>query len=120
MIKYNGRPASCQSPHSQPVKAHHLEHLRASGIADDVIRERGYRSTDGGAELLELGFSREQARLSGLLIPIYSPLGGILSGSSGLMSRVEKSKATRSRFASMSWLRFLRTDSTLTHAFSPS
>jgi putative DNA primase/helicase len=58
------------------LKPHHLELLRASGIADDVIWERGYRSTDGGAELLELGFSRDQARLNGLLIPIYSPLGG--------------------------------------------
>jgi putative DNA primase/helicase len=63
---------SCQ----RCLKPHHLELLRASGIADDVIWERGYCSTDGGAELLELGFSREQARLSGLLIPIYSPLGG--------------------------------------------
>ena len=59
-----------------PLEERHLQHLLASGISHDVIRERGYRSTAGGAELLELGFSRKQARLSGILIPLYSPLGG--------------------------------------------
>jgi hypothetical protein len=61
---------------SQALEERHLQHLLSSGISLEVIKERGYRSTDGGAELLELGFSRDQARLSGLLIPIYSPLGG--------------------------------------------
>jgi putative DNA primase/helicase len=61
---------------SQALEERHLQHLLSSGISLEVIKERGYCSTRGGAELLELGFSREQARLSGILIPLYSPLGG--------------------------------------------
>jgi hypothetical protein len=61
---------------SQALEERHLQHLLSSGISLEVIKERGYRSTAGGAELLELGFSCEQARLSGILIPLYSPLGG--------------------------------------------
>ncbi len=36
---------------------HHLDHLRASGISDDVIRQRGYESVLGKKRLADLGFS---------------------------------------------------------------
>jgi hypothetical protein len=59
---------------------HHLRMLRdESGIADEVIVERGYRSIDsaqGYTELKALGFSQAQARLTpGLLLPLHTTDG---------------------------------------------
>jgi hypothetical protein len=52
----------------------HLARLRASGISDDVIEQRGYRSLDAEAaatELPRLGFNAKQSSLgSGILIPL--------------------------------------------------
>lgn len=47
----------------------HLDHLRASGISDEVIKERGYESVLGKKQLADLGFSSVQQRVPGLLIP---------------------------------------------------
>lgn len=49
----------------------HVEHLRASAISIEVIRERGYRSVLGKAELKNLGFTPAQQRVPGILIPLY-------------------------------------------------
>jgi hypothetical protein len=43
---------------------------RESGIAEDVIAARGYRSVTDTAELRELGFSGSQCR-AGLLLPVW-------------------------------------------------
>ena len=54
----------------------HLEQLDVkSGIAIDVIKERGYESVLGRKRLLELGFSKAQCRTPGILMPIWSPTG---------------------------------------------
>lgn len=58
---------------------HHLEQLRASGIVDDVIRERGYESVIGSHRLKELGFADYQCRRVGILLPVVGP-----DGSNGL------------------------------------
>ena len=41
----------------------HSEHLQASAISIEVIRERGYRSVSRKGELGELGFSKSQQRV---------------------------------------------------------
>ncbi|WP_077997844.1 DUF3854 domain-containing protein [Dehalococcoides mccartyi] len=51
----------------------HFNHLgEGSGINTDVIRERGYRSLLGKAELEKLGFTPAQQRSPGILIPLWS------------------------------------------------
>ncbi|MES2360135.1 MAG: DUF3854 domain-containing protein [Gemmatimonadota bacterium] len=53
----------------------HLRELRdASGISEDVIAERGYRTVTDEDELIALGFADYQAR-PGLLIPLHGPDG---------------------------------------------
>lgn len=49
----------------------HLQHLLASAISLDVIKERGYRSVLGKKELQELGFSRVQCRTPAILMPSW-------------------------------------------------
>lgn len=50
-----------------------------SGLSLDVIRERGYRSVLGRAELANCGFKTYQRRYPGLLLPVCPP-----DGSNGL------------------------------------
>ena len=50
----------------------HLDHLLASGISNEVIKERGYKSVLGKTPLKEAGFSKAQQRAPGILIPLYS------------------------------------------------
>jgi ribosomal protein L37AE/L43A len=57
------------APAGLPLHPDHLAQLRASALPDDVIRERGYRSTDG-KDLAGLGFSPGQRRGPGLLLPL--------------------------------------------------
>ena len=55
----------------------HLKMLReGSGISDEVIDARGYRTVTDEKELIPLGFSTVQRRTPGLLIPGFSPDGG--------------------------------------------
>jgi len=50
----------------------HFQHLsEGSGISPEIIRERGYRSILGKAELEKLGFSSSQCRTPGILIPLW-------------------------------------------------
>lgn len=55
------------------------EHYRRlsveSGISDDVIRARGYYTATESKELLELGFTGDQARVPALVIPLHQPKG---------------------------------------------
>ncbi|MDQ3754021.1 MAG: DUF3854 domain-containing protein [Acidobacteriota bacterium] len=54
----------------------HLKMLRdESGISNEVIAARGYRTVTNEKELIPLGFSTVQRRTPGLLIPGYAPDG---------------------------------------------
>jgi uncharacterized protein DUF3631/uncharacterized protein DUF3854 len=58
---------------------HHAALIKASAIADDVARERGYHSATVAARVRELGFSAAQARVPCLVVPIHGVAGGIVS-----------------------------------------
>ncbi len=65
---------SSSSPFSDEVPEllqKHLDHLKASAISTDVIRERGYESILGKKRLADLGFSKAQQRVPGILIPLW-------------------------------------------------
>ncbi len=62
---------------SRRLRPNHLEMLRReSGIADEVIAARGYRTVTDHADLAALGFSPQQCRVPGLLLPLWPPDGG--------------------------------------------
>ncbi len=65
---------SSANPPEGTLTERHLCELRASGLDDEVIAERGYRTVTDVGELLELGFAAYQAR-PGLLIPLHSTDG---------------------------------------------
>ena len=48
-----------------------------SGISEEVIAARGYRTVNKKVELEELGFVRSQRNVPGLRVPAYSPTGEI-------------------------------------------
>lgn len=55
----------------------HLKMLREeSGISEEIITARGYRTITDEKELIPLGFSTAQRRAPGLLMPGYGPDGG--------------------------------------------
>ena len=59
-----------------PLKELHLRMLREeSGLPDDIIAERGYRTVTTAAELRRLGFTHRQARTPALLIPLHDVQG---------------------------------------------
>jgi len=51
----------------------HFEQLLASSISIEVIKERGYKTVVGVAELEQLGFSKIQHHVSGILVPLFAP-----------------------------------------------
>ena len=53
----------------------HLNHLLGSAISRDVITERGYQSILSGRQLEKLGFSSQQRRSPGILIPLHGTDG---------------------------------------------
>jgi len=53
------------------IEKTHLDQLWGSGISDEVITERGYRSVTNKAELASLGFGTNQQRVPGILIPLW-------------------------------------------------
>lgn len=53
----------------------HYEMLKASAIADEVIKERGYKTITNAKDLQVLGFSPAQERAPGLLLPLHSTDG---------------------------------------------
>ncbi len=56
----------------------HLDHLKASSISVEVIKERGYRSVLGKAELAKVGFGKVQQRAPGILIPLHGTDGKLV------------------------------------------
>lgn len=60
------------------LASNHKEMLfEESGINQDVVEARGYRTVETKAELKRLGFSDQQCNVPGLLIPVHSPTGDI-------------------------------------------
>src|SRR5262245_46446916 len=59
------------------LSTEHLKHLReGSGLSDEVILERGYRTITTKTALREYGFSDKQVNATpGLLIPQHGPDG---------------------------------------------
>ena len=56
----------------------HLDMLRVeSGISDEVILARGYRTIRQASELMDLGFARTQGRVPGLLLPLHTTDGKV-------------------------------------------
>jgi hypothetical protein len=55
----------------------HQALLRASAIPGDLARERGYVSVDTKKRLEGLGFSQQQRRVPGLLIPVWDERGQV-------------------------------------------
>jgi len=53
----------------------HLDHLKASAISIEVIKERGYITAMGTKALKDAGFSPAQRRAPGILIPLHAPDG---------------------------------------------
>src|SRR5215211_4685570 len=59
---------------------HHRQQLvKESGIAPQVILDRGYRTVKIKAELKRLGFGRSQQRAPALVIPMYGPTGELVT-----------------------------------------
>jgi len=65
---------------SLPLSERHRSMLLVdSAISEDAVRATGYRTVTDPADLLALGFSKAQARVPGLLVPIHGPGGGVVS-----------------------------------------
>ncbi len=61
-----------------PLSENHLKMLtKESGISDQMIQERGYRTITNEGDLVQFGFSPAQRRVPGLLIPLYTTDGKI-------------------------------------------
>ncbi len=60
------------------VSEHHLELLRAHGVAPEVARERGYRSVASARALAALDFSPEQRLAPALVAPVRGPTGRVV------------------------------------------
>jgi len=58
----------------------HLDHLKASGISPEVIKQRGYESVLGHKRLKALGFGSQQRHTPGILIPLWSVDGNDIAG----------------------------------------
>lgn len=72
-----GLVADDREPEALPLSETHRKMLMdGSAIAADIIRERGYRTITGSAELHAIGFAQAQCRLgNGLLIPTFDVCG---------------------------------------------
>jgi len=68
-------PFSVECPN---LLQHHLDHLKASAISIEVIKERGYKSVLGKTALREAGFSKAQQRCPGILIPLHGVDGTVV------------------------------------------
>ncbi len=53
--------------------------LEESSISREVVEARGYRTAEARVELKRIGFSDSQRNVPGLLIPVYSPAGEIVT-----------------------------------------
>ncbi len=75
----SGEPASTTTPFSATIPdllaSHHAHMREGSGLPDEVIRERGYRSALGKHAILRVGFKESQWAGPGILIPTFGPDG---------------------------------------------
>jgi len=73
------RRKNIQENYTTPMQLmqQHYEMLKASAIADDVIKERGYKTITDPNELRSLKFHDSQIRVPGLLLPLHSTDGQI-------------------------------------------
>jgi len=72
--------SSCQNGAGLRLDPRHRRMLEIdSAIPPEAAAATGYRTVEDKAELLELGFKDYQARVPGLLVPIWSPAGEIVS-----------------------------------------
>jgi len=63
---------------TDPLSAEHLLTLaQASGIAEEIIAARGYRTVHTRAQLERLGFGRTQRNVPTLLVPIWGVSGEV-------------------------------------------
>lgn len=60
------------------LSAEHLAMLRASGLSDETIEARGYRTVTSKAELKRLGFGPAQLLVPTLLVPIFGVGGEVV------------------------------------------
>ena len=77
------KTAVSNSPFSDEIPGllqSHLDHLQASGIFHEAIRQRGYESVLGHKRLKDLGFGRQQCRTPGMLIPLWGVDGHEIVG----------------------------------------
>lgn len=51
--------------------------LEESGLTEEIVEARGYRTVEKKADLKRLGFSEGQCGVPGLLVPITSPAGEV-------------------------------------------
>ena len=58
----------------------HLDHLKASAISVEVIKQRGYESALGRKRLSDVGFSSSQLHTPGILIPLWGVDGNSIVG----------------------------------------
>jgi hypothetical protein len=56
---------------------HRFSLIRGSGISEEVIAARGYRTATDPDELLELGFGKPQRRTPSLVVPVHGVDGTI-------------------------------------------
>ncbi len=59
------------------VDVHRKQLTEGSGISEEIISARGYRSITKRAELELLGFGKTQSRIPALLIPLWNVAGAI-------------------------------------------
>ena len=57
------------------LREHYQALHEGSGLSIEAIKNRGYRSILGKKNLHELGLSKSQCRIPGLLLPSYAPDG---------------------------------------------
>lgn len=60
-----------------PLSPQHAALLQASAVSDGVAQARGYRTVSDRADLWSLGFSKAQARVPALLVPIWGAGGSV-------------------------------------------
>ena len=85
MANSNTDPKATEVEPAQPDAAperylsetHRRMLIEESGIDPDTIDARGYFTATQPVELIRLGFTRTQARVPAMVIPIYSPKGEV-------------------------------------------
>lgn len=82
----------------------HLAMLHASGLSQEIIAQRGYRSVTKRAELRHLGFGEQQCSVPALLLPIHTAMGDI----GGYQSRPDQPRMRKDRVVKYETLNEMR------------